>query len=99
MTRFVDHHAEGTSVGRCVVLPGRQYTPDRPLLDFATQAALAHGWDVRQVWWEAPERGIESLVLVVAGDHVLRVPADPVATAASHEQFVRSFDVWLRELS
>ncbi|MFA6575089.1 MAG: hypothetical protein WCS84_06680 [Nocardioides sp.] len=57
MTRYVDYTAEGTSVGRCVVLPGRQYTPDAPLLFFATQAALDRGWDVRQVWWEAPERG------------------------------------------
>ena len=44
-------------MGRCLVLPGRQYTPDGPLLFFAAQAALMRGWDVRQVWWEAPERG------------------------------------------
>ena len=57
VSRYVDHSVTGTPVGRCLVLPGRQYTPDGPLLFFATQAALMRGWDVRQVWWEAPERG------------------------------------------
>lgn len=57
VSRYVDHAVTGTPVGRCLVLPGRQYTPDGPLLFFATQAALMRGWDVRQVWWEAPERG------------------------------------------
>ncbi len=56
-SRYVDSAGEGTPVGRCLVLPGRQYTPDGPLLFFAAQAALIRGWDVRQVWWEAPERG------------------------------------------
>lgn len=54
MIRYVDHDTDGTPVGRCVVLPGRQYTPDGPMLFFAAQTALARGWDVRQVWWETP---------------------------------------------
>lgn len=186
MTRYVDHNAEGTSIGRCIVLPGRLYTPDGPLLFFAAQAALARGWDVRQVWWEAPDRGSDAdemawvgdeleaategyagrvLVvakslgtlaagraaereydaawltplladqdaaaplltypasqfvligsedpflshevfealpgtrLLVAGDHILRVPGDVVATVASHDQFVRAFDQWLATLA
>lgn len=57
MTRYVDYATEGTPIGRCVVLPGRQYTPEGPLLFFAAQAALMRGWEVRQVWWEAAERG------------------------------------------
>ncbi len=61
MTRFVDFAAEGAPVGRCVVLPGRQYSPDGPLLFFAAQTAHMRGWDVRQVWWDAPERGSRSL--------------------------------------
>jgi hypothetical protein len=57
MTRYADHPATGTSpLGRCVVLPGRNYTADGPLLFFAAQTAMAHGWDVRQVWWEVPSR-------------------------------------------
>lgn len=54
MTRYVDHPAEGRSVGRCVILPGSRYTPDGPLLFFAAQTALMRGWDVRQVWWDVP---------------------------------------------
>lgn len=57
MSRYVDYAADGASVGRCIILPGRQYTADAPLLFFATQTALARGWNVRQVWWEAPPRG------------------------------------------
>ncbi len=57
MTRYVDHATDGTPVGRCVVLPGRQYSADAPLLYFAAEVALARGWDVRQVWWDPPARG------------------------------------------
>lgn len=187
MSRFVDYSPEGTPLGRCVVLPGRQYTPDGPLLFFAAQVALMRGWAVRQVWWEsdAPPRfstdvsdevawvadqldaavaGHDGRLLVVAkslgtlaapyaaaraldaawltplltepsvadvlltyparqfvaigsedpylsrdvfdalpgervlvtGDHVLRVPGDPVAMVASHDAVVRAFDGWLR---
>jgi hypothetical protein len=185
MTRYVEYAAEGAPVGLCVVLPGRQYTPDGPLLFFAAQTALMRGWNVRQVWWEAPERGSDSdemtwvgdqlevalegypgrvlivakslgtlaaaraaahgydaawltpllndrdaaepllsypasqfvvigssdpflsqgvldalpgTSLVVAGDHILRVPDDPAAMVASHEQFVLAFDAWLTTL-
>ena len=34
----------------------------------------------------------------VAGDHILRVSDDPAAMVASHDRFVRAFDVWLRSL-
>jgi hypothetical protein len=54
MTRYVDHAAPGTALGLCVVLPGGRYTPDGPMLFFATQVALMRGWDVRQVWWDVP---------------------------------------------
>ncbi|MDT0203983.1 hypothetical protein [Nocardioides sp. AE5] len=36
--------------------------------------------------------------LVVAGDHVLRVPGDVGAMVASHTDFVRSFERWLTTL-
>jgi hypothetical protein len=36
--------------------------------------------------------------LLVAGDHVLRVPGDAAAMVASHDEFVRSFDAWLTRL-
>ncbi|MGA8846044.1 MAG: hypothetical protein WB471_05460 [Nocardioides sp.] len=56
-TRYVDLATSGAAIGRCVILPGRQYTVDSPLLFFAAEVALDRGWDVRQVWWEAPVRG------------------------------------------
>jgi hypothetical protein len=182
MTRYVDHPADGPAYGRCIVLPGRQYSPDGPMLFFAAQVALMRGWDVRQVWWEVPQLSsddeevawvgaqLESAVagyegrvlvvakslgtlaapvaaargydaawltplltksavaeplssypaaqlvvigssdpffnqdvldalpgerLVVAGDHILRVPGDAAAMVASHDSFVRAFDRWL----
>ena len=182
MTRHVDYQPDRTPVGRVVVLPGQTYTPDGPLLFFAAQTALTRGWEVRQVWWQAPRfesdadevawvgeqlaaavEGYDGRVLVVAkslgtlaaayaatrgyeaawltplltepdvaevltaypadqlvvigdsdpylsqdvldrlpgehlvvpGDHILRVPGDPAAMAASHETFVRAFDAWL----
>lgn len=55
MTAYVDASLTDSPVGLCVVLPGREYSPAKPLLDFATQAALQNHWAVRQVWWE-PER-------------------------------------------
>ena len=186
MSRYVDYPADGTPTGRCIVLPGRQYTADGPLLFFATQVALMRGWDVRQVWWEPPSRDTRDLAeeidwvsdqldaaiesydgstlliakslgtlaashatelgydaawltpllgepdiakvllrypgnqfsvigsedpyylpavfdglpgrrLLVPGDHVLRVPGDPVAMVNSHGQFAQAFDAWLAE--
>jgi len=66
VSRYVDRATDGPPVGRCVVLPGRQYSPDGPLLFFAAQVALHHGWDVRQVWWDAAERGSVSVADEVA---------------------------------
>lgn len=60
MTRYADYSVDGTPVGRCVVLPGRNYTPDGPMLFFAAQTAMNRGWDVRQVWWEVPRFGSDA---------------------------------------
>lgn len=74
MTRYVDQTAAGTAVGRCVVLPGRRYTPDGPLLFFAAEVALARGWDVRQVWWDPPSPESDA-------DEVAWVEGQPAAAA------------------
>jgi hypothetical protein len=66
MSRLVDHDPEGTPVGRCVVLPGRRYSPDGPLLFFAAQTALARGWGVRQVWWDALTRDSQDVATETA---------------------------------
>lgn len=111
MTRFVDLRVDGTPVGRCVVLPGRQYTPDGPLLFFAAQVALARGWDVRQVWWDPPERGASTIdveIAWVAGQleaaiegHVGRVlvVAKSLGTLAAARAAAHGYDAaWLTPL-
>lgn len=47
---------DGPSRGLAIVLPGRAYSPTAPLLDFARQALLQHGFSVQQVWWDADTR-------------------------------------------
>jgi hypothetical protein len=54
-TRYVDLGPSRDETGLLVVLPGRGYHPDKPLLAIATQVAVDLGWRVRQVWWRAPE--------------------------------------------
>jgi hypothetical protein len=39
--------------GLGLVLPGRAYPPDAPLLWFARQALGQHGFAVQEVWWDA----------------------------------------------
>ena len=69
MTRYVDQTtSDGQPRGRCVVLPGSRYTPDGPLLFFAAQTALVHGWDVRQVWWDVPPFASDAAEVAWVGD-------------------------------
>ncbi|MFC5727839.1 MULTISPECIES: hypothetical protein [Nocardioides] len=109
MTRFVDHVVDGTAVGRCVVLPGRRYTPDGPLLFFATQVALMRGWDVRQVWWEPPALDGDAAEVAWVGaqlgaaldDHDGRVlvVAKSLGTLAAPLAAARGYDAaWLTPL-
>ncbi|MCD4525921.1 hypothetical protein [Nocardioides sp. cx-173] len=109
MTRYVDLAPEGASVGRCVVLPGRQYTADGPLLFFATQVALDRGWDVRQVWWEAPARGGGADEITWVGDQLdaavggydgrVLVVGKSLGTLAAARAAARGYDAaWLTPL-
>ncbi len=43
-------------------------------------------------------RAMPGTSVEVAGDHILRVSDDPAAMVASHDRFVRAFDVWLTSL-
>jgi len=70
MTRYVDHPADGASIGRCVILPGSRYTPDGPLLFFAAQTAMMRGWDVRQVWWDVPSLSSDADEVAWVGDQL-----------------------------
>jgi hypothetical protein len=70
VSRYVDFPADGPSVGRCVILPGRAYTPDGPLLFFAAQTARVRGWDVRQVWWDPPTFADDAAEVAWVGDEL-----------------------------
>jgi predicted alpha/beta-hydrolase family hydrolase len=45
---------EGDRVGTAILVPGRGYPPVAPLLWFAQQSLLGHGWAVRHLWWDPP---------------------------------------------
>jgi len=45
---------EGEPVGTAVLVPGSGYPPQAPLLFFAGQALLQHGWRVEHHWWDPP---------------------------------------------
>jgi hypothetical protein len=45
---------EGPPIGTAVLVPGRAYPPPAPLLFFAQQALLQHGWRVEHLWWDPP---------------------------------------------
>lgn len=109
MTRYIDHAPEVTPLGRCVVLPGSRYTPDGPLLFFATQVALAHGWEVRQVWWEVPPLGGDAEEIAWVGgqldaaldgyDGRVLVVAKSLGTLAAARAATRGYDAaWLTPL-
>jgi len=42
--------------GLAIVAPGRAYSPSAPLLEFARQALLQHGFAVQQIWWDTTTR-------------------------------------------
>jgi len=46
---------EGTNGRVAVILPGTSYTPNHPLLYYARQVLLAHGWSVQEVWWSSED--------------------------------------------
>lgn len=100
----------GDSRGVAVVLPGRAYSPAAPLLEFARQGLLQHGFTVRQVWWDsttraeadAPEgwvrRHVERALAEEAADRVLLVGKSLGTWAASYAA-ERGLDaVWLTPL-
>ena len=85
----------GRSRGLALVAPGRAYPPSAPLLDFARQALLQHGFTVQQLWWDSTTRGdedpeqwvrrhIEVALAEERADHVLVVGKSLGTRAASY---------------
>lgn len=63
MIEYVDWPAPtGTVAGLAVLLPGRSYPTEMPLLTFAGRAARQHGWQVRAVSWDAPDLGTSDTI-------------------------------------
>lgn len=44
----------GEAVGTAVLVPGRGYSPQAPLLFFTGFALVQHGWRVEHHWWDPP---------------------------------------------
>jgi pimeloyl-ACP methyl ester carboxylesterase len=99
----------GASRGVAVVAPGRAYPPSAPLLEFARQALLQHGFTVQQLWWDSTTRGeeepepwvrrhVETALAEEDADHVL-VVAKSLGTLAASYAAERGLDaIWFTPL-
>ncbi|MGP9538865.1 hypothetical protein ACT3SP_12690 [Brachybacterium sp. AOP43-C2-M15] len=105
MSHWTDWKGPEPSLGLVVLLPGRGYTCSMPLLNFAGQVAIHHGWDVRAVSWEAseswgPERVGHELAAAI-GEHPgpVRVIGKSLGTMAAPYAAQQRIDaVWLTPL-
>lgn len=105
MSRYVDLGPSRDEAGLLVVLPGRGYHPDKPLLAVAAEAAVDLRWRVRQVWWEAPEDAspawaeAELAAAVQAYDGPVRVLAKSIGSFAAPAAATSSYPAcWLTPL-
>lgn len=46
-----------------VLIPGRSYSPNHPVLYYARSVLLTHGWSVEEVWWEPEDLVSEEAVI------------------------------------
>lgn len=92
----------GGSRGLAVIAPGRAYSPSAPLLDFAGQGLLQHGFTVQQLWWDTttrhegddPERGLDAIWLTPL---IVEPPlAEAIAANAGRQLLVGGLadDLW-----
>lgn len=105
MSRYVDLGPARDETGLLVVLPGRGYHPDKPLLAVATQVAVDLRWRVRQVWWQAPDDASpgwaqRELAAAVSGyDGAVRVLAKSIGSLAAPAVAASSYPAcWLTPL-
>lgn len=100
----------GESRGLALVAPGRAYPPSAPLLDFARQALLQHGFTVVQLWWDSTtrpggehpgswvRRHVEAALAEESADHVLLV-GKSLGTRAAAVAAERGLDaIWFTPL-
>lgn len=106
-TRF---EPAGASRGLALLLPGRAYSPDAPLLWFARMAAAQHGFTVQQVWWDTTDhsastdfeafvrREVEQALADEDADHVVLI-GKSLGTRAAGYAAERGLDaIWLTPL-
>ncbi len=43
---------QGTNGRLAVLLPGRAYSPNHPVLYYSREALFVQGWSIEEVWWE-----------------------------------------------
>ncbi|GAA1490478.1 hypothetical protein [Brachybacterium sacelli] len=105
MSEYTDWSTRTATAGLAVMLPGRGYTCQMPLLNFAAQVADSHGWLVREVGWEPSEEwGTQEVGCELAeaiGDHEgpVRVIGKSLGTlAAPYAAECRLDAVWLTPL-
>jgi hypothetical protein len=105
MSRYVDLGPARDETGLLVVLPGRGYHPDKPLLRVAAEVAADLRWRVRQVWWEAPDdaspawAGAELAAAAQGYDGPIRVLAKSIGSFAAPAVAASSYPAcWLTPL-
>lgn len=54
---------QGTNGRVAVLIPGRSYSPNHPLLYYARSVLLTQGWSVEEVWWEPKDLASEETVI------------------------------------
>lgn len=65
----------GTNGRLAVLLPGRNYSPNHPVLYYAREVLLVQGWSVEEVWWN-PEDLISEEAVIRRAKVVLDKVAD-----------------------
>lgn len=54
---------QGTNDRVAVLLPGRSYSPNHPVLYYARSVLLTQGWSVEEVWWNPEDLVSEEAVI------------------------------------
>ena len=54
---------QGNNGRTAVLLPGTNYSPNHPVLYYARQVLLVHGWSVEEVWWKPEDRASDEAVI------------------------------------
>jgi len=65
----------GTNGRLAVLLPGRTYSPNHPLLYYSREALLVQGWSIEEVWWN-PEDLVSDAALLERIEEVLDAASD-----------------------